>query len=81
ESLSKINHTIGSIVGAITDTSQKMDKSSNSIQLVSKDSNAIQTLIQTSSSLMEVAAYSIDHSNKGLIELIEGIRLISTKID
>jgi len=81
ESLSKINHTISSIVGAITDTSQKMDKSSNSIQIVSKDSNAIQTLIQTSSSLMEVAAYSIDHSNKGLVELIEGIRLISTKID
>ena len=81
ESLSQINQTISNIVGAITDTSQKMDKSSNSIQLISKDSNTIQTMIQTSSSLMELATYSIDHSNKGLVELIEGIRLISTKID
>jgi len=38
-------------------------------------------MIQTSSSLMSVAADSIDHSTKGLIELIEGMRLISSKID
>ncbi|OHD91006.1 methyl-accepting chemotaxis protein [Sulfuricurvum sp. RIFCSPLOWO2_12_FULL_43_24] len=81
ESLSKINHTISTIVAAITDTSQKMDKSATSIQLVSKDSNAVQTIIQTSSSLMTIAAKSIHHSNQGLVELNEGMQLISTKID
>lgn len=81
ESLSRINHTISTIVGAITDTSQKMEKSSSSIQLVSKDSNAVQTIIQTSSSLMAIAAKSINHSNQGLIELINGMQLISSKID
>jgi len=81
ESLSKINFTINSIVSAISETSQKMDKSASSIQLVSKDSNSIQGIIQISSSLMSVAAESINYSNKGLIELNKGIHVISTKID
>jgi methyl-accepting chemotaxis protein len=81
ESLSKINYTINSIVSAISETSQKMDKSAFSIQLVSKDSNSIQGIIQISSSLMSVAAESINYSNKGLIELNKGIHVISTKID
>jgi len=81
ESLSQINYTISTIVGAISETSQKMDKSAGAIQIVSKDSGTIQTIIKTSSSLMNVAANGIRHSNRGLDELIEGIRLISSKID
>jgi len=81
ESLSRINHTISSIVGAISDTSKKMDKSTSSVLLVSQDSNAVQGIIHTSSSLISVAAQSVHHSNESLRNLMEGMNLISSKID
>ncbi|MDD2838162.1 methyl-accepting chemotaxis protein [Sulfuricurvum sp.] len=81
ESLSQINRTINAIVDAIAQTSQKMDKSADAIHIVSKDSGSIQTIIQTSSSLMNIAAEGIHRSTQGMDELREGIRMISTKID
>jgi methyl-accepting chemotaxis protein len=81
ESLSRINHTIKTIVDAISDTSHKMDKSANSILIVSQDSNAVQVIIQASSSLISVAANSVHHSNESLRNLMNGMNLISTKID
>ena len=81
DSLSQINNTIGTIVNAITSTSQKMDKSASSIILVSKDSSAVQIMIQTSSSLMDIATKSVHDSNEGLINIMAGMDLISLKID
>ncbi len=81
ESLSQINKTIRTIVDAIMDTSQKMDKSAGAILLVSKDSSAVQIMIQTSSSLMNIAITSVHTSNEGLITIKEGMNLISSKID
>ncbi|MDD2267750.1 methyl-accepting chemotaxis protein [Sulfuricurvum sp.] len=81
ESLSKINYTIRTIVEAIVNTSQKMDKSAEEILIVSKDSNAVQVMIQTSSSLMHIATTSVHTSNEGLLNIREGMHLISSKID
>lgn len=81
ESLSQINHTISTIVRAITDTSQKMDKSARAILIVSQDSNAVQGIIQTSSSLISVAAQSVYHSSESLTNLMNGMNVISSKID
>lgn len=81
DSLSEINQTINAIVSAIADSSQKMDRSVQSIQTVSRDSENVQSIIHTSSSLMAIATTSIERSNKGLKELMEGISLISEKID
>lgn len=81
DSLSQINVTISTIVNAITDSSKKMDKSANAILIVSKDSTAIQRIINDSSSLISVAAASVHHSNQALANLMEGMNLISTKID
>ena len=81
ESLSQINHTIRTIVDAIMDTSQKMDKSAGAILIVSKDSSAVQIMIQTSSSLMGIATTSVHASNEGLITIREGMNLISSNID
>jgi methyl-accepting chemotaxis protein len=81
ESLTDINLTINTIVGAISNTSQKMDRSADSIHTVSKDSLNVQTMIENSFSLMHVAAESISRSNNGLQDLMSGIKLISTKID
>ncbi|MDD5717713.1 MAG: methyl-accepting chemotaxis protein [Sulfuricurvum sp.] len=81
ESLSQINTTINTIVGAISNTSQNMDKSANAIHIVSQNSEEVQRMIQTSSSLMEVAAEGIHDATRGLQELREGIHLISSKID
>jgi len=81
ESLSQINVTINTIVNAITESSKKMDKSANSVLIVSKDSDAIQRIINDSSSLISVAAESVHHSNESMVNLMSGINLISTKID
>jgi methyl-accepting chemotaxis protein len=81
ESLSKINYTINTIVGAITESSQKMDKSAGSILIVSQDSNAVQRNIQASYSLMSVAADSVRLSNKNLSDLFNGMEMISAKIN
>lgn len=81
ESLSQINHTINTIVGAITESSQKMDKSAGSILIVSQDSNAVQRNIQASYSLISVAADSVRFSNKNLSDLLNGMEMISAKIN
>lgn len=81
DSLTEINLTINTIVGAIATTSQKMDHSADSIHTVSKDSTDVQSMIENSFSLMRVAAQSIFQSNNGLQELMSGIQIISTKID
>lgn len=81
DSLTEINLTIKTIVGAITTTSQKMDRSADSIHTVSKDSVDVLSIIENSFSLMRVAAQSISRSNNGLHELMSGIQIISTKID
>ncbi|MDD5159873.1 MAG: methyl-accepting chemotaxis protein [Sulfuricurvum sp.] len=81
ESLSKINHTIRTIVEAIVNTSQKMDKSAEAILIVSKDSSSVQIMIKTSSSLMNIATTSVHTSNIGLANIKEGMNLISSKID
>ena len=81
ESLSNINHTISTIVNSITDTSQKMDKSTGSILVVAKTSDAVHETIRNSSSLISVAAGSVHHSNTDLSTLMRGIDLISSKID
>ena len=81
ESLSQINHTINTIVSAITESSQKMDKSAGSILIVSQDSNAVQHNIQASYSLMSVAAASVRLSNENLSNLLNGMKMISAKID
>ncbi len=81
ESLSRINHTISTIVGAIMDSSAKMDQSAGFILVVSKDSNAVQLGIQNSSSLISVAASSVHESNRNFGELMEGMRLISSRVD
>lgn len=44
ESLSQINRTISTIVNAIISTSDKMEKSTDSVLRVSKDSNAVQRI-------------------------------------
>jgi methyl-accepting chemotaxis protein len=81
ESLAQINITIRTIVDAITHTSQKMDKSASSIIVVSKDSNAVQVMLQTSSSLMSIATQSVRYSNEGLLNIMNGMQVISSKID
>lgn len=81
ESLAQINITIRTIVDAITHTSQKMDKSASSILIVSKDSNAVQIMLQTSSSLMSIATQSVRYSNEGLLTIMNGMAVISSKID
>ena len=81
ESLAQINITIRTIVDAITHTSQKMDKSASSIIVVSKDSNAVQIMLQTSSSLMSIATQSVRYSNEGLLNIMNGMQVISSKID
>ncbi|MDD5052191.1 MAG: methyl-accepting chemotaxis protein [Sulfuricurvum sp.] len=81
ESLSQINNTIRTIVDAITNTSQKMDKSANAILIVSKNSNAVQIMIKTSSSLMGIATHSVHKSTEGLTNIRAGMDLISSKID
>lgn len=81
ESLAQINITIRTIVDAITTTSQKMDKSASSIFIVSQDSNAVQIMLQTSSSLMHIATQSVRYSNEGLLNIMNGMQLISSKID
>jgi methyl-accepting chemotaxis protein len=81
ESLSQINVTINTIVNAIIDSSKKMDKSTNSVLIVSKDSDAIQRIINDSSSLISVAAASVHHSNESLVNLMEGMNIIAHKID
>lgn len=81
ESLSQINHTISTIVNAIVNTSQKMDKSANSILIVSKDSSAVQEIIKTSSSLIGIATQSVHYSSESLGNLMNGMNLISSKID
>lgn len=81
ESLSQINDTINTIVEAITESSRKMDKSAGSVLIVSQDSNAVQHNIQASYSLMSVAAASVRLSNENLSNLLNGMEMISAKID
>lgn len=81
DSLSQINRTINTIVDGVTDTSQKMDKSTTSILGVSRDSNLIQKIIETSSSLISLAASSVHHSNERLHELMNGMDFIGSKIN
>jgi methyl-accepting chemotaxis protein len=81
DSLSQINRTINTIVDAITDTSQKMDKSTTSILSVSHDSNLIQKIIATSSSLISLAASSVHHSNQQLQKLMSGMDFIASNIN
>ncbi|MCK9373946.1 MAG: methyl-accepting chemotaxis protein [Sulfuricurvum sp.] len=81
ESLSQINITINSIVNAIINTSKKMDKATESVLIVSQDSNTVQEIIRSSSSLISIAASSVRHSNDTLARLMEGMNLISAKID
>ncbi|MDP3586986.1 MAG: methyl-accepting chemotaxis protein [Sulfuricurvum sp.] len=81
DSLSQINRTINTIVDAITDSSQKMDKSTTSILSVSHDSNLIQKIIATSSSLISLAASSVHHSNQQLQKLMSGMDFIASNIN
>lgn len=81
DSLSQINRTINTIVDAITDTSQKMDKSTTSILSVSHDSNLIQKIIAASSSLISLAASSVHHSNQQLQKLMSGMDFIASNIN
>lgn len=81
ESLSQINTTISTIVNAIVTTSVKMDKATSSVLIVSQDSNTVQGIIRSSSSLISVAAESVHYSNESLRNLMEGMNLISAKID
>lgn len=81
ESLSQINRTINTIVNAIMTSSQKMEKSSVSILIVSKDSNTVQQIINNSYALIGVAAESVHQSNKHFNNLIAGMEIISNKID
>lgn len=81
ESLAQINSTISTIVNAIINTSDKMDKSTGSVLRVSKDSNSVQQIINDSSSLISVAADSVHKSSDNLENLTGGMRLISDKID
>jgi len=81
DSLSEINRTINTIVDAITDTSQKIDKSTTSILSVSHDSNLIQKIIATSSSLISLAASSVHHSNQQLQKLMSGMDFIASNIN
>lgn len=81
ESLSQINQTINTIVTAIVATSDKMDKSTDSVLRVSKDSNSVQQIINTSSSLISTAAESVHSSNDKMGNLTSGMRMISDKID
>lgn len=81
ESLSQINRTINTIVDAIMTSSQKMEKSSVSVLIVSKDSNTVQQIINNSYALIGVAAQSVHQSNEHFNNLISGMELISTKID
>ncbi len=81
EGLSRINGTISTIVGAIVSTSHKMDRSTGSIRTVSHDSNAVRLAINTSSTLISVAAESVRLSNQNLVSLTQGMNLISERID
>lgn len=81
ESLSKINRTINTIVDAIMTSSQKMEKSSVSVLIVSKDSNTVQQIINNSYALIGSAAQSVHQSNEHFNNLISGMEMISTKID
>jgi len=81
ESLAQINRTINTIVNAIIDTSDKMEKSTGSVLKVSTDSNTVQRIINSSSSLISVAAASVHQSNDHLSNLTGGMQLISAKID
>lgn len=81
ESLSQINRTINTIVDAIMTSSQKMEKSSVSVLIVSKDSNTVQQIINNSYALIGGAAQSVHQSNEHFNNLISGMEMISTKID
>ncbi|ADR35115.1 methyl-accepting chemotaxis sensory transducer [Sulfuricurvum kujiense DSM 16994] len=81
ESLAQINSTISTIVNAIMDTSDKMEKSTGSVLKVSTDSDTVQRIINSSSSLISVAAASVHQSNAHLSDLTGGMQLISAKID
>lgn len=81
ESLSQINRTISTIVDAIMTSSQKMEKSSASVLIVSKDSDTVQQIINNSYALITVAADSVHQSNEHFNNLIAGMEIISTKID
>jgi len=81
ESLAQINRTINTIVNAIIDTSDKMEKSTGSVLKVSTDSDTVQRIINSSSSLISVAAASVHQSNDHLSNLTGGMQLISAKID
>lgn len=81
ESLSQINRTINTIVDAIMTSSQKMEKSSVSVLIVSKDSNTVQQIINNSYTLIGGAAQSVHQSNEHFNNLISGMEMISTKID
>lgn len=81
ESLSQINRTINTIVDAIITSSQKMEKSSVSVLIVSKDSNTVQQIINNSYALIGDAAQSVHQSNEHFNNLIAGMEIISTKID
>jgi len=81
ESLAQINSTISTIVNAIIDTSDKMEKSTGSVLKVSTDSDTVQRIINSSSSLISVAAASVHQSNDHLSDLTGGMKLISAKID
>lgn len=81
ESLAQINSTISTIVNAIINTSDKMEKSTGSVLKVSTDSDLVQRIINSSSSLISVAAASVHQSNDHLSNLTGGMQLISLKID
>lgn len=81
ESLSEINVTINTIVNAIIESSKKMNRSTDSVFIISKDSKNVQNIILTSEQLISIASKSVYSMNDSMETLLSDMNLISNKIE